>query len=155
VTATEALVKAIHILCEKKGISVNKLASLSGLTQSTIDSILKGKSKNPRLETIRKIAAGFDMPFDEFWLLLRRLQQSPSPLESTLTQRIQGLRVARNLSFADVASALELDELTYRYYEDGIFEMKLPILIQLADFFNVSLDYLVGRSDDPTPPRKE
>ena len=54
----EAIAYRIEYICKERGISINKLALLSGLTQSTIDSILKGKSKNPRLATLKKISDG-------------------------------------------------------------------------------------------------
>ena len=40
----------------------------------------------------------------------------------------------------------------YQDYEYGKVVPSATILIALADYFDVSLDYLVGRSDDPTPP---
>ena len=58
------LINRINTLCCEKNITVNKLATLSGLTQSTIDSILKGKSVNPRVETIDKIADVFGVSID-------------------------------------------------------------------------------------------
>jgi transcriptional regulator with XRE-family HTH domain len=67
VRAGEAIRELILELCEKQGITVNKLATLSGLTQSTIDSILKGKSNNPRLETAEKLAVGFNISLEEFF----------------------------------------------------------------------------------------
>jgi transcriptional regulator with XRE-family HTH domain len=54
----EAVAYRIESICKERGISINKLALLSGLTQSTVDSILKGKSKNPRLATLKKISDG-------------------------------------------------------------------------------------------------
>ena len=63
---TEAIAKRINMLCKERDISINKLATLSGLTQSTIDSIMKGKSRNPRISTIRKICDGLDISLKEF-----------------------------------------------------------------------------------------
>jgi Predicted transcriptional regulators len=54
----EAIALRIENLCKDQGISINRLALLSGLTQSTVDSILKGKSKNPQLATLKKISDG-------------------------------------------------------------------------------------------------
>ena len=51
-------------LCNENGITINKLATLSGITQSTIDSIIKGKSNNPRIETLVKIADYFCVSVD-------------------------------------------------------------------------------------------
>jgi transcriptional regulator with XRE-family HTH domain len=62
----EAVAKRIEALCEERNISINKLATLSGLTQSTIDSILKGKSRNPRLSTIKKICSGLGISLKDF-----------------------------------------------------------------------------------------
>lgn len=62
----ENIKQTIIKLCEEKNISVNKLATKADLTQSTIDSILKGKSINPQITTLEKIASGFDMTLDDF-----------------------------------------------------------------------------------------
>lgn len=52
-------------LCAEKNISINKLATLSGITQSTVDNIMKGKTKNPKLKTLHKLAEGLDMTVSE------------------------------------------------------------------------------------------
>lgn len=62
----DVLIHSIRTLCQQRGISVNKLASLSGLTQSTIDSILKGRSQNPTMKTMDKLARGFGMSSEDF-----------------------------------------------------------------------------------------
>jgi len=70
-SSADALVQAIQALCNERGLTINALARRAGLTQSTIDSIMKGKSKNPKLETLEKIASGFDMTVDEFSAYIR------------------------------------------------------------------------------------
>lgn len=47
------------------------------------------------------------------------------------------------------AAAAGISETMYQYYEYGRSEPTAHILISLADYFNVSLDYLVGRTDIP------
>lgn len=64
---TKAVAVRIVELCKEKGITINKLATLSGLTQSTIDSIIKGKSRNPRLATIKKICDGLGITVMDFF----------------------------------------------------------------------------------------
>lgn len=64
---SEAVAKRIKVLCKQKGISINRLATLSGVTQSTIDSIMKGKSRNPRLITLMKISHGLGISIVEFF----------------------------------------------------------------------------------------
>ena len=51
--------------CEKKKITINKLATLSGITQSTVENIMSGKTKNPKLKTLHKLAIGLDMTLSE------------------------------------------------------------------------------------------
>ena len=48
-----------------------------------------------------------------------------------------------------VAAAIDVTERNYQLYESGSQKPSFDVLIALADYFNVSLDYLVGRSDDP------
>ena len=56
----------IRQLCKKQGITVNYLATLSGLKQSTIDNILRGTSRNPKVHTLHQIAVTFNMTLSEF-----------------------------------------------------------------------------------------
>ena len=62
---SEAIAKRITDLCAKRNITINKLATLSGIRQSTIDSILKGAGKNPQLKTLHKLAIGLEMSVSE------------------------------------------------------------------------------------------
>ena len=64
-TLQDWLSKRILYYCEKKKISVNKLALNSLLTQSTVDSIIQGKSRNPQLKTLIKIATGLGISVSE------------------------------------------------------------------------------------------
>ena len=58
--------KLNNILIEKD-ISLNKLASISCLTQSTVDSLINGKSQNPKLLTIVRICDGLGITLKEFF----------------------------------------------------------------------------------------
>lgn len=62
-----------------------------------------------------------------------------------LQQRLIGLRQKEDLLQRDVADQLHIDRSTYSYYERGKTNPPLDILIKLADYFGVSLDYLAGR----------
>ncbi len=44
---------------------MNKLATLSGITQSTVDNLMKDKTRNPKLKTLHKLAIGLDMTVSE------------------------------------------------------------------------------------------
>lgn len=67
----------------------------------------------------------------------------------SFSERIVQLKTERNLLQKNIAAAAGLSLRIYQYYEKGEKEPTLSALIALADFFEVSLDYLVGRSDDP------
>ena len=54
-------------LCSERNITINKLSSLSALPPSSIKNILYGKSKNPKLITIKMICDGLDMTLGEFF----------------------------------------------------------------------------------------
>lgn len=56
----------IKSLCKQRGISINKLANMSGIKQSTLDNIIRGQSKNPKAKTLHKIAIAFNMTLAEF-----------------------------------------------------------------------------------------
>ncbi|MBQ8550026.1 MAG: helix-turn-helix transcriptional regulator [Clostridia bacterium] len=58
--------KRIRFLCDKRGISINKLANMSDVKQSTLDNIMQGVSKNPGIKTLHKIANAFNMTVAEF-----------------------------------------------------------------------------------------
>ena len=51
----------------ERNITINKLANISCLTQSTVDSLVNGKSKNPKLLTIIRICDGLNISLSEFF----------------------------------------------------------------------------------------
>lgn len=65
-TYSDIYAMRIRHLCRERGITINKLATLSGLRQSTIDNILRGTSKNPKVRTLHKIVTVFGMTLSEF-----------------------------------------------------------------------------------------
>ena len=62
----EIYVKRIRKLCIERGITINKLATMSDVKQSTLDNIVRGLTKNPRVKTLHKIALAFNMTLSEF-----------------------------------------------------------------------------------------
>ena len=61
----QILVNRILALCKSRGISVNKLSELSGVSQSTLDNLVNGKTFNPRICTLHRIALAFGMTVSE------------------------------------------------------------------------------------------
>ena len=66
---------------------------------------------------------------------------------SNLPERLRLLRREKNLKQEEIAVLTGLGLRSYRRYETGEREPTLSALIKLADFFEVSIDYLVGRSE--------
>ena len=64
-----------------------------------------------------------------------------------LSQRLKQCRKERGLTQQQMAIYSDITEKTYQNYELKTREPKLKILLKIADVFNVSLDYLVGRTD--------
>ena len=62
-------------------------------------------------------------------------------------ERLKELRTARGLLQKDVAAVLGIDRTTYVKYEKGQSEPSFDILAKLADYFGVSVDYLLGKTD--------
>mgnify|MGYP000162799604 FL=1 len=63
---SELYVARIRKLCKARGIAINKLATMSDVKQSTLDNIVRGLTKNPRVKTLHKIAITFNMTLSEF-----------------------------------------------------------------------------------------
>lgn len=63
--------------------------------------------------------------------------------------RIRDLREDADLTQKEVAHQLLCDQSLYSKYERGERPLPLELAVRLADLYGVTLDYLVGRSDDP------
>ena len=69
-----------------------------------------------------------------------------------LGQRLRELRTERGWSQETVARKIDTTLRTYCRYEADGADPKSSALIKIAELYNVSLDYLAGRTDDPTFP---
>lgn len=65
--------------------------------------------------------------------------------------RLEDLRIDHDLTQQAVADILHCQRIVYRRYEKGIRELPLSYAIILAQYYHVSLDYLVGLSNNKTP----
>ena len=66
-------------------------------------------------------------------------------------RRVRDLREDRDLKQKDIALLLNMQLTVYQRYERGERELPLWAAIKLADYYNVTLDFLVGRSENNTP----
>ena len=63
--------------------------------------------------------------------------------------RIRDLREDRELTQDEIARLLEIKQTTYSKYELGKVSIPIEAYLKLANFYGVSLDYLLGRTDNP------
>lgn len=61
------IAKRILALCNERNISINKLADLSEITQSTLNSIMNNNDPNPQYKTLEKICTGLGVTLAEFF----------------------------------------------------------------------------------------
>lgn len=64
-------------------------------------------------------------------------------------ERIIALKNEKHVLQKEIAAAIGITVRNYQRYEKGEQQPTLPVLVSLADYFSVSLDFLVGRSEDP------
>ena len=65
-TVTAVKIRILR-LCDERGLSINRLATMCALPPSSIKNILYGKSQNPKLLTIKMICDGLDITLGEFF----------------------------------------------------------------------------------------
>ena len=70
-------------------------------------------------------------------------------------QKLRDLREDRDLKQKDLAELLQVHQTTYSDYELGALNIPIVVLHKLADFYGVSVDYLLGRTNIKTPYAKK
>lgn len=70
-----------------------------------------------------------------------------------MCQRIRELREAHHLTKKAVAEILHISVSTYANYEAGKVRLRALVIARLADLYDTSVDYLLERTDDPSPAR--
>ena len=74
----EAVRERILELCRERDISINRLSSMSGVTQSTVNNIVSGRNRSTTISTIKKLCDGLGITIEEFFHsdLFRGLEQA-------------------------------------------------------------------------------
>lgn len=62
---------------------------------------------------------------------------------------IRNIREDRDLKQKDLAKVLNVSQNTYSQYETGVISLTAEVLIKLSDYYDVSIDYLLDRTDNP------
>lgn len=66
-------------------------------------------------------------------------------------QRIQDLRIDSDMSQKKLGEILHISQRSYSHYETGSRNIPIEMLIRLADYYDTTIDYLVGRTDNKEP----
>lgn len=66
-------------------------------------------------------------------------------------QRLRDLREDKDLKQKEVAYFLKIDQRVYSNYETGKREIPTRFVVMLSDFYNVSTDYILGKTKNPKP----
>ena len=66
-------------------------------------------------------------------------------------ERIRNLRIDHDYTQKQIAEYLNIKQNTYSQYEIGILNYPIDILIKLSVFYQTSVDYLLGLTDNPVP----
>ncbi|MCL2412291.1 MAG: helix-turn-helix domain-containing protein [Treponema sp.] len=68
---------------------------------------------------------------------------------SSFSDRLKELRKSKKITQKQIAVGIGVSERNYQSFEYGEFSPNQNNLIKIADYFDVSADYLLGRSDNP------
>lgn len=66
-------------------------------------------------------------------------------------RNLRSIREDRDIRQKDVAAYLNVSQNTYSQYETGVISLTADILIKLSDYYGVSIDYLLDRTNNPKP----
>ena len=69
--------------------------------------------------------------------------------------RLKDLREDHDLTQKEVAAVINVSQVAYSYYELGRREIDLASLMRLAEFYNTSIDYILGMTDNKKPYSKK
>lgn len=64
-------------------------------------------------------------------------------------KNLRGIREDRDLRQKDIAKYLNVSQNTYSQYETGVISLTAEVLIKLSEYYQVSIDYLLDRTDNP------
>lgn len=126
-------------LCEERGITPNKLAELSDITQSTLNSIINNPDPNPQHKTIEKICRGLGITMSDFFMDNQVKQQIGADLFPKLLQVIQTMDLPQDIKTAALQKFNSLTD-----------NQKKAILPQLVKSVNVAEDSIRYEVDGAT-----
>ena len=130
-------------LLEKNNVTNYRVSKETGITQTTLSNWKTGKI-TPKTNTLKKIANYFGVSVSYF-------TDDTEPHESKVAlefgNRLKYLRNSKGLMQEELAEIIKTTNATISKYENGHIEPNLETLQLLADFFDVSIDYLLCKTN--------
>lgn len=147
------LANNLRMLRKELKLSQTEVAEKLGLGYYTLGKWEQGRAE-PSADDLVRLADFFKVSTD---FLLGRVDDTDNIVPSlpangtdigrNILLRFRDIRLGRKLSQKTVAEALQISQQTYSDYEHGKTNPDLLTLSKIADFFKVSVDYLLGRAD--------
>ena len=138
------------------GMTQKQLGETVGLSMQAINDIEKGRRETTLVKaaalalslntTIEYLIGNTNTPINPNISSLKSSLESDSGLQFSL--RLKALRESKNLSMQEAGKETLLGTRRYKNLEEGQIPPVLNELVALADYFDVSIDYLVGRTDN-------
>lgn len=123
------------------GLTQKELAEKLKIKQNSYSDWENGKSE-PNIEMLVRIADYFDVSLD--YLLGGKMKNITEEFSLCLKK----LRMKRKLSQKQIAEELKISQQQYSKWEGGIITTNAETLVRLANYFDVSIDYLLGRKSE-------
>lgn len=164
---------------EKLGFSQCQLSLMSGVSNTEINRIETGERKQPSQEILGKLASPLRFKKEELFEAagyfiggkipseIQVGEITPIPIygdiqagdpmlvceevTGTLGTKIAKLRQAKEITQEELAKLIPVDQSMISYYEKNKKKPSTEVLEKIADIFGVSVDYLLGRAEDPRP----
>lgn len=168
--------KVGEIIKQARGnVSLRSFADKCGVSHTIIDTYEKGydpRTQKPirhTVDTLTKIAVGAQISLEKLLnasvedmsdldlhekLTIKEIVPSEK-LANNLGKRLKNLRGKTNLTQNSIAERIGMAQSTYSLYELDQREPSFEVLKSLADVFNVSIDYLLGRTEEKNPAHGE
>ncbi|ATZ02159.1 helix-turn-helix domain-containing protein [Lactococcus lactis] len=128
----------LKTLRKKNSLTQKELAEKVGVKQNSYANWENG-NREPNIEMLVRIADYFDVSLD--YLLGGKMKNITEEFSLCLKK----LRMKRKLSQKQIAEELKISQQQYSKWEGGIITPNAETLVRLADYFDVSVDYLLGR----------
>ena len=138
---------------KEKNITQLEIANYLKIKQNSYSQYETGKRDLPTL-TLKKLANYLNTNLDYIFNLTHVKENYPQSKIVKINNnmnRLKELREDRDLYQKDIAKVINMTQTAYSTYETGLCDIPNRILINLANFYNVSIDYILYMTDERKP----